>query len=88
MKVAIPLAKDILVPLGGMAAASAIDVGIQKKERKKEHKSELTMLIISKKEINHAMKIIKVREDSGILLKGVTKIIKNEPKERDFKACY
>ena len=88
MKVAIPLPKDILVPLGGMAAASAIDVGIQKKERKKEHKSELTMLIISKKEMNHAMKIIKVLEDSGILLKGVTKIIKNEPKERDFKACY
>lgn len=46
------------------------------------------MLIISKKEMNHAMKIIKVLEDSGILLKGVTKIIKNEPKERDFKACY
>ena len=68
-----------------MAAASAIDVGIQKKERKKEHKSELTMLIISKKEMNHAMKIIKVLEDSGILLKGVTKIIKNEQKRGILK---
>ena len=31
MKVAVPLAKNILAPLGITAAASAIDVGIQKK---------------------------------------------------------
>ena len=31
MKVAIPLAKNVLAPLGITAAASAIDVGIQKK---------------------------------------------------------
>ena len=31
MKVAIPLAKDVLAPLGITAAASAIDAGIQKK---------------------------------------------------------
>ena len=31
MKVAIPLAKNILAPLGITAAASAIDAGIQKK---------------------------------------------------------
>ena len=31
MKVAIPLAKNILAPLGITAAAAAIDVGIQKK---------------------------------------------------------
>ena len=31
MKVAIPLAKNVLVPLGITAAASAIDAGIQKK---------------------------------------------------------
>ena len=31
MKVAIPLAKSVLVPLGITAAASAIDAGIQKK---------------------------------------------------------
>ena len=30
MKVAIPLAKNILAPLGITAAASAIDAGIQK----------------------------------------------------------
>ena len=31
MKVAVPLAKNILAPLGIIAAASAIDAGIQKK---------------------------------------------------------
>ena len=34
MKVAIPLAKNVLAPLGITAAASAIDVGIQKKKKK------------------------------------------------------
>ena len=32
MKVAIPLAKNVLEPLGITAASSAIDVGIQKKD--------------------------------------------------------
>ena len=32
MKVAIPLAKDVLAPLGITAAASAVDAGIQKKK--------------------------------------------------------
>ena len=31
MKVAVPLAKNLLAPLGITAAASAIDAGIQKK---------------------------------------------------------
>ena len=34
MKVAIPLAKNVLAPLGVTAAASAIDAGIQKKNKK------------------------------------------------------
>ena len=34
MKVAIPLAKNVLAPLGITAAASAIDAGIQKKKKK------------------------------------------------------
>ena len=32
MKVAVPLGKNILTPLGITAAASAIDAGIQKKK--------------------------------------------------------
>ena len=37
MKVAIPLAKNVLDPSGITAAASAIDAGIQKKKKKKKH---------------------------------------------------
>ena len=34
MKVAVPLAKNILAPLGITVTASAIDAGIQKKQKK------------------------------------------------------
>ena len=34
MKIVVPLAKNVLAPLGITAAASAIDVGIQKKLKK------------------------------------------------------
>ena len=74
MKVAIPLAKNVLAPLGITAAASAIDAGIQKKT----HGSGTTTLIISNKETNDIMKIVQALGDSNILLKGVTKTIKNE----------
>ena len=39
MKVAIPLAKNVLAPLGTTAAASAIDAGIQKKRHSSGHLS-------------------------------------------------
>ena len=73
MKVAIPLAKNVLAPLGITAAASAIDAGIQKNK----HGSGTTTLIISNEEMNNIMKIVQALEDSNILLEGVTKTIKN-----------
>ena len=73
MKVAIPLAKNVLAPLGITAAASAIDAGIQKKI----HSSGTTTLIDSNKERNDIMKIVQILENSNILLKGVTETIKN-----------
>ena len=78
MKVSIPLAKNVLAPLG-TAVASAIDAGIQKK---KKHGSGTTTLIISNQEINDIMKIVQALDDSNILLNGVTKTIKNETKEQ------
>ena len=74
MKIAVPLAKNVLAPLGITAAASAIDAGIQKKI----HGSGTTTLIISNEEMNDIMKIVQALEDSNILLKGVTKTIKKE----------
>ena len=78
MKVGVPLAKNILAPLGITATALAIDAGIQKKI----HSSGTTILIISNKEMNDITKIVQALEDSNILLKRVTKGIKNETKEQ------
>ena len=54
IKVATPLAKNVLAPLGIRAVASAIDAGIQKKI----HASGRTTLMISTKEMNDIMKIV------------------------------
>ena len=78
MKVAIPLAKNILSPLGIKAATSANAAGTQKKM----HDSGTTTLIISNKEMNDIMKIVQALEDANILLKRVTKTIKNKTKEK------
>ena len=72
------LAKNVLIPLGLTAAASAADAGIHKKILG----SGNTTLIISNEEMNDIMKIVQALEDSNILLKGVTKTIKNETKEQ------
>ena len=78
IKIAVPLAKNILAPLGITAAVSALDAGIQKKI----HGSGNTTWIISNKEMKDIIKIVQALEDSNILLKGVTKTIENETKEQ------
>ena len=78
MKVAAPLAKNILTPVGILAAASAIDAEVEKKI----HGSGDTTLIVSNDELYDIMKIVQALEDSNILLKGVTKTIKNKTKEQ------
>ena len=78
LKVAVPLAKNILASLGITAAASAIDAEIQKKK----YGSGTLTLIISNEEMNEIMKIVQALEDSNILLKGVTETIKHEGKEQ------
>ena len=77
MKVAMPLAKNVLAPLGLTAAMPAIDGSIQKKK----HGSGVK-LIIEVEDINDIIKIIEALENSGILLKGVTKTIENKTKEQ------
>ena len=39
-------------------------------------------LIVSNDEMNDILKIVKSLEDSGVLLKGVSRTIKNEAKEQ------
>ena len=77
MKVALPLAKNVLAPLGLTAAMSAIDGSMQKKI----HASGVK-LIIEQEDLNDVMKIIEALENSGILLKGVSKTIENETKKQ------
>ena len=81
MKVAMPLAKNVLAPLGLTAAMSAIDGGIQKKMR-----GEGVKLVIEQEDTNDIIKIIEALENSGILLKGVTKTTEKETKEQ--RVCY
>ena len=75
MTVAMPLAKNVLAPLGISAAMSAIDRSI----KKKMFGSGTTTLIISNDDI---LKIVKSLEDSNVLLKGVSETIQHEAKEQ------
>ena len=79
LKAGLTLLKSVIKPLGLLgltAASSAIDPGVQKKI----YGSGATTLVISNEEMNGIMKIVQALEDSNILLKGVTKTIKNETK--------
>ena len=86
MKVAIPLAKNVLAPLRITAAASAIDAGTQKKihgsGRPSSFASRTTTLIISNKEMKDIMKIAQALKDSNILLKESLKQLKTKQKNK------
>ena len=70
-----PLAKSVLIPSGLTAATSASHTVVHKKM----FGSGFTTLRISNEEIN-IMKTVKSLEESGLLIKGVSKTIKNEEK--------
>ena len=73
LKTGLPLLKSVIKPL------EPIDPGVQEKI----YGSGTTTLVISNEEMNDIMKIVQALEDSNILLKGVTKTIKNETKEQN-----
>ena len=73
-----PLAKSILIPLGLTAAAAATDAAIHKKM----FESGTIKSIISNEKINDIMKVVMSLEESGLLIKGISKTIKNEAKEQ------
>ena len=74
----IPLSKNVLIPLGLTAAASVTNTAIQKYI----YGSGTTVLIISNKEMEDIMKIVKSLERSRSLIDGISETIKNEPKEQ------
>ena len=79
-----PLAKNVLAPLGLTAAMSAIDESIKKKMLGSEATkgAGTTTLIVSNDEMNNIIKIVKSLENSGVLLKGVSETIQHEAKEQ------
>ena len=87
-----PLAKSILIPLGLTVVASTADAGIHTKILGSgcRHSSSFvshntTTLIISNNEMEDIIKIVKSLENSGLLLKGVTKTVQNEVKKKRKK---
>ena len=81
LKSGLPLLKSVIKPLGMLgltATASATDAAVNIKILG----SGTTTLIVSNDEMNDILKIVKSLEDSGILVKVVSKTIKNEAKEQ------
>ena len=74
-----PLAKSVLILLGLTAAASAADAGIHKKILES---GGHTTLIISNKDMEDLIKIVKSLEDSGLLLEGFTESVQSEVEEQ------
>ena len=72
-----PLVKSVLILLGLTVAEAAADAGIHKKNLR----TGTTTLVISSDEMKNIIKIVKSLEDSGLLLKGVSKTIQNKARE-------
>ena len=79
IKPAISLGKNILAPLGLSAAMSATDAAVQKKM----YGSAITTLVISNDDLDDLIKIVTALEKHDILLKGMSKTIKNETKKQE-----
>ena len=71
------MGKNILAPLGLSAAMSATDAAIQKKM----YGSRTKTVKFSNKDIDDMTKIVKALEESDVLMKGVTKTLKNDIKK-------
>ena len=79
-----PLANSVLIALGQTAASSATAAAIHKKSldrvpvrRPSDLALRMTTLIICNEEMDDIMKIVKLLEESGLLIKDVVKTSKN-----------
>ena len=73
-----PLAKSVLILLGLTAVTLAPDAAIHKKK----FGSGVITLIILNEEMNDIMKRVKSLEESELLIKSISKTIKNKAKEQ------
>ena len=72
-----PFTKSVLIPSGLTAAISATDAAIHKKM----FRSVMTTLKTSDEDMNDIKRIIKSLGESGLLINGVGKTIKNDANE-------
>ena len=77
VKPVLSLGKNILAPLGLSAAMSATDAAIQKKM----YGSGTKTVEFSNKDLDDMTKIAKALEEFDVLMKGVTKTLKNDIKK-------
>ena len=84
MKVAVPMAKNVLAPLATMASAFAIDGATQRKMRGQgvRRAGKGITLVISNKGMDDIIKIIKSLENSDVFLDGVGETVKHEIKKK------
>ena len=92
-KVGVGLAKTktVLAPLATMASTSAIDGAIQRKMCGKgvTKGGKKITLIISNEGMDDIIKIIKLLENMGVLIDGISDTVKHEiNKKVDFLVCY
>ena len=78
IKPTLSLGRNILAPLGLSAAMSATDAAIQKKM----YGSGTKTVQFSNKDLDDMTKIVKALEDSDVLMKGITKTLKNDIKKK------
>ena len=76
-----PLLKSVIKSLGFLGLSTARSL-IDHSIARKIHGSGTTILVISSEEMNDIMKIVRTLENSGILLKGVTKTIKDQTRKQ------
>ena len=86
-----PLAQSVSMQLGTIRINSSSISNKSISNQKKVFELGLTKFMISDEEMDDIMKIIKYLHKSGLLIKGVSKAIKNEVrknKRADVLACY
>ena len=79
-----PLAKSLFIPLELSSGMSAVDATVQKKI----WGSVTTALIISNQEMEDVMKIVKLLEESGLLIKRISETSESKvKKEKKWTSC-
>ena len=75
----------VCVPLATMSSASTIDSAIQRKmhARGVARAEKRNHLIISNEDMNNIFKVIKTLENLGVLISGISKIVKHEIKKQE-----